>query len=204
MVCCIWYFVREVPRLGVAPSIIDMDRWDSALVRVAIILLTIHLLKVEIQQVFFHKTWYLFDPYNFLVLGSMILNLVIVVEHSWSNEDDNSEVIEHITAVACVLLWLILMYWMRLFSQTGFYVKLILQTIVDLKYFLLFFGIIICMFASSVVIIDSYYTEEAKIVGNEEYEPLSQSYTSGKITDAFVSQYLLGLGEFDFSTFKKS
>jgi hypothetical protein len=45
-------------------------------------------------------------------------------------------------------------YWWRLNPETAFYVKMLTQIILDLRYFLLFYFMIVCTFASVAMILD--------------------------------------------------
>lgn len=104
-----------------------MDNFGATFVRLAIFGMTLYLTYVELQQVFFLRTEYLFDPYNILQPASLILNLIIVIQHSSAHKDTLDDVhLIHMTSVASILLWFLLFYWMRLFRQTGFYVDLII------------------------------------------------------------------------------
>ena len=43
-------------------------------------------------------------------------------------------------------------YWMRLFTNTSFYVKLIRETLYDIRYFVILFIVVIMMFANALLI----------------------------------------------------
>ena len=59
------------------------------------------------------------------------------------------------------------------------------------------------MFASSQLVIDTYYKQEA-LEHMEDYDAQAAHLTPFALTDSLVNQYLLGLGEFDFENFKPS
>ena len=103
----------------------------------------------------FFRMQYFMDPWNWGNNISILLNLTIVWVHLFSEERFYQ--LTNITSVASVLLWGMFFYWMRLFSQTAFYVRLIWQTIQDLTYFLFFYSMVIFMFTSVQVILDSWY-----------------------------------------------
>ena len=51
-------------------------------------------------------------------------------------------------------MWLKAFYWLRLFSQTSFYIRLIIETISDIKYFLILFIFILMTFGNALLILD--------------------------------------------------
>lgn len=46
------------------------------------------------------------------------------------------------------LVWLKWFYWMRLFTGTSFYIRLISETIGDIKYFMILFLFVLSTFAT--------------------------------------------------------
>jgi hypothetical protein len=46
------------------------------------------------------------------------------------------------------LLWIKMFYWLRLFGSTAYFIKLIFQTIFDLRYFFILIAIIMSAFIS--------------------------------------------------------
>ena len=91
-------------------------------------------------------------------------------------------------------MWILLYKKLRLFTVLAFYVKLIIQTIKDIFYFLIFVVIIIAAFATSFLIIDSYYTT----LQGKTYTPLLAKITESPFLDAMAYSYLLTLGNFTF------
>ena len=79
-------------------------------------------------------------------------------------------------------------YWMRLFSATAKYVKLIVQTIADLEYFLVMVSIIILAFSTFFLIIN--YNA---LIYNLDYIP---DYGLSSFIDSAVSSYFIAGGEF--------
>ena len=51
-------------------------------------------------------------------------------------------------------MWYQVLEWMRMFDRTAVYVKLIQDTILDTRYFMIMLLIIICTFGSSFLILD--------------------------------------------------
>ena len=51
-------------------------------------------------------------------------------------------------------MWFKCFYWMRLFSSTSFYIRLIIETLADIKYFLILLIVIFCTFGNAFLIMD--------------------------------------------------
>ena len=59
-----------------------------------------------------------------------------------------------IAAVLVLLMWVKTFYWMRLFSPTSFYIRLIGETLRDIKYFLILFIFILMTFGNTLLIMN--------------------------------------------------
>ena len=57
--------------------------------------------------------------------------------------------------VAMFIMWIKTAQWFRLFDKTSFYIRLIVETIVGIKYFLFIIVFTQCMFANIIYILDS-------------------------------------------------
>ena len=100
-----------------------------------------------------------------------------------------------IAAIAVTLMWIKLIYWLRLFSNTSHYIRLIQETIYDIRYFLLIYFVVIGLFANAIHTLNlnrDYRDEDSTIVDkNLSMRPM----------DALLNQYLLSLGEFSLDNF---
>ena len=79
-------------------------------------------------------------------------------------------------AVASLLMWLKIFYFLRIFRRTGFFVNMLIKVFFGIAIFLLLYILILCAFASSFYIMS---TDGNGIIYQLNYT------------------YLLGLGEFD-------
>lgn len=135
MIVTLYYFLNYVPREW---TMEDKEADYLAYISVAIItVLSGYFLFKELMQVKFFRLQYFMDPWNWGNNISILLNLTIVCVHLFSEERFYQ--LTNITSVASVLLWGMFFYWMRLFSQTAFYFM------------------VIFMFTSVQVILDSWY-----------------------------------------------
>jgi len=99
---------------------------------------------------------YFSDFWNFLYVGSYVLNLAIICVHSMNPDTSKQLNLSRAASISSVFLWFMLYYWMRLFPSTAFYVLMIGETLKDISSFLLIFFICICTFGNAVLILDQY------------------------------------------------
>ena len=78
--------------------------------------------------------------------------------------------------------------WMRMFDQTAFYIKLIWQTVSDIKPFLALFSIFLISFGCAMICLGLNRTQDD--------EQIVTSYVGWWLIDSIINQYLLSLGEF--------
>ena len=57
-------------------------------------------------------------------------------------------------AVLVLLMWIKTFYWMRLFSPTSFYIRLISETLVDIKYFLILLIFILMTIGNTLLVMN--------------------------------------------------
>ena len=83
-------------------------------------------------------------------------------------------------------MWIKAFYWLRLFENTSFYVRLIIETMKDIKFFLILFIFILFTFANAILIMDQGRTEQ-----------YTAPFFNYHVIDVVFDQYLLSLGEFN-------
>ena len=60
-----------------------------------------------------------------------------------------------VTIVAIILMWGNAVYWLRVFTSTIIYIRLVIQTVKEMIYFLLIFFLIVTMFGNVIFILNS-------------------------------------------------
>ena len=96
------------------------------------------------------------------------------------------------TSIATLQLWIKGILWLRLFSATSFYIRLISETLKDITTFMIILLIFLTMFANCIYILDLY--RQSELVGAES---LAQEFFEDWNTiNTLFNQYLLALGEF--------
>lgn len=132
-------------------------------------------------------------------MTSSFLNLGIVCVHASGIEYDVM-VMTRAASVGVFMLWLIVMSWMRLFDGTSFYYMMITEALNDSKYFLFMILLCLCMFGNAVLVLDDKQIALSDY-DYEEYEIVVPVLTWYRFTDALISQYMIGLGNIDYSAY---
>jgi hypothetical protein len=101
--------------------------------------------------------------------SSYILNITIVAIHASKLKVDMDSLTQA-ASLATFILWVLMLYWMRLTSNLSFYVDIVRSSIYDIKYFLLMLGLMILTFSNALIILD--YSNR------DEYEGGTNSYES--------------------------
>ena len=94
-------------------------------------------------------------------------------------------------AISMVFMWAKTFYWMRLFSGTSFYIRLILETINDIKYFFILFTFIMMCFGNTLLVMNQGRADEI----------YSKQFNVSFI-DAMLNQYILAIGDYDTEAFQ--
>ena len=94
---------------------------------------------------------------------NMILIVVTVFEIEWPN----NSVRRVIASVSCLLIWMKMFDWLRLFDATSFYIKLIIQTIKDIMPFMAIFPFFMFTVGTSVYILNMEREEDSEVM--DEY-----------------------------------
>ena len=107
---------------------------------------------------------YFSDPFNYVDIGTFTLNIYLsITTFNHKYEEEVSDNVRVICSAAIILNWFKVFYWLRLFSATSFYVKLITETLSDIVNFLVLFILILLTFANALVVAD-YGRGEKEII----------------------------------------
>ena len=191
------YFMRSIPVYDRPNGFFDTDDVNTLLLRILITALSGYLAYFETQQMLFLGRYYFNDIWNYGYICSLIVDTYIIVEHSTSFTEVSDQNLIRITSLASITLWLLLMYWMRLFQRMAFYVKMLTEIIYDLHQFMVLFIMILCTFATAYTIIIEFNDNKLE---EDQYVEFVRHQTFSHFMDAFVNIYLLGLGDFYVAT----
>lgn len=112
---------------------------------------------IEVQQMVIMKWDYWYDFWNYGNISVILVNMFIILEHSTEFTGLKPHLLVYLTTLATCQLWVMFYYWWRLYPETAFYVKMLMEIIIDLKYFILFYFMIICTFTSTQLILDQHF-----------------------------------------------
>ena len=107
-----------------------------------------------------------------------------------------------ISAVCVLFLWFKVIDWLRLFDSTSFYIGLILDTIQCIKPFMIILVVWYLMFGSAIYLLN--YNRPDFDEDPENPRELYVDRFNFWMADAFMSQYILGLGEYQLERYEAS
>jgi hypothetical protein len=90
-----------------------------------------------------------------------------------------------ITSAQSLHMWFRFYLWFRLFPYTAIYIKMIKETLYDLKNFLLILQIVLCAFGNALLIVDRYQRQIPE--QGIPYEPMIPLALGYDITDSWIS-----------------
>ena len=140
---------------------------------------------VEITQMMFHKMDYIFDFWNMLDSSSVCLNITVVIMVFL--EADYHD-INRVSSVSVLILYFKLFYFLRIFFETGYLIRMIIEIIKDMKNFVGVLMIATIAFANSFYILGRN-SEEGNLAGEDVWA-------------AFIFSYKMGLGDFNTDGFE--
>ena len=111
--------------------------------------LMIYFLCFEVASLYRDKLDYFTDSFNIIDITSYAMN-IYVLTHTWTPESS----IKEMAALAVILMWFKAFSWLRIYSETGFYVRLVQETMSDIRMFLILFIFIIFTFADAMMILN--------------------------------------------------
>lgn len=144
---------------------------------------------------------YFNDPWNFVDINIAVLSQVVQTTYAiccyYQEELMSVKLMRNMGAFLCFFMWVKVFYWMRLFPSYSYYVKLIVQTIIDSMQFMVMNFIIMISFASF------YYILNNNLIDSQSEDRYIPKITGSDMMDSLISIYLLGsLGDFDVSLYQ--
>lgn len=138
---------------------------------------------------------YITDFWNMTDICSMVLNATIIF---LSNTGADFKTIRLIASIAIFFIWLKMFFWMRLFESTSGFIRMLTETLLDIKVFMIMLILCLFMFGNTTLILNQNRYDVMVDEGDGEYTPawLVGGHFGPAYVDAVVDQYMLGLGEF--------
>ena len=184
-IAVIWYI--SIYGVSGSEGPIEPDQTEIIL-RYLILILTIYFLYFEIRCLIRDRTDYVLDISNDIDFLALFLNLYILSYSSQglSKEEEEDLHMRILCCIAVILQWQKSFYWLRLFDNTSFYVRLIVDTLFDIKYFLILFAMILMTFGNAIF-----------ILSKDREKSLYRDYVSIDYINVFLNQYEMALGSWD-------
>ena len=129
---------------------------------------------------------------NICDLTSLALTQTILIGRHLTPFSMEISTLRLVASVASCLLVIKIYDWLRLFDKPSFFVRLISQTLYDIRSFIILFFIALLMFSVPIDMLNLNRTEEA--------EALTVTFFGQWLIDGLMNEYLLSLGEFGSMT----
>mmetsp|Transcript_220 Transcript_220/g.321 ORF Transcript_220/g.321 Transcript_220/m.321 type:complete len:252 (-) Transcript_220:468-1223(-) len=142
---------------------------------------------LEIIQIKSNGFSYFFDMWNIIDISSLGINAFYVYAEI-TNFFPGPE-LQVIASVACLLMWVKMFYWMRLFQPFSAFIRMITEIIKDVKVFLVMLLISLFAFANIIFVLN-----KNRIV--DDQAPIFEPLIGIAPIDAIIHAYLTGLGDF--------
>ena len=126
-----------------------------------------------------------FGLMNCLDLLTYVISTVIIIFSMLNLDIPTIQTRCVLAALIAIMMWMKMLEWLRVFDSTAFFVKLIMQTMIDILPFFVIFFIFIFMFGSALYILSMNRVSEEEIV---------ESIFRGWLFNTFINQYELALG----------
>lgn len=188
---CSMYFYMTILQEGYATQ--EDNFWDKLYEYIlsgsVILSLTWQLYIEGIQSVGIPFWEYFTSVYNLIDIYCFGSSLWIVVVSVFQIEIPSLEAQRVIAAFALLFMWIKVLDWLRLFQETAFFIRLITETIYDIRWFILIFFCALSSFGCSLYMLQFNVPQGQNDVLPEVFGQF--------IIDVFYNQYMLSLGEFE-------
>jgi len=143
----------------------------------------------EIKQLFDNPLEYLSSVWNYVDIIPPV-GIFTLVALFFLDIKGIEEIERQIQAVTTFFMWLKLLYFMRIFKNTGYLIRMIITVIYDMRHFLLVLLVALIAFGDTFLVIS---------LGNDE----ENQFTSGFI-NSIIYTYCVILGGFDPADYDNS
>lgn len=140
---------------------------------------------IESMQIVSQKLSYFKSFWNLIDLTSLLFNLIILIMDLAGMYDRD---LTTLMSIAVLIVWLKLFYFGRIFLATAAMIRMVIEIIYDMKYFLLILLLAIAGFGNCYYILASNNTSEGFFTGSTYWR-------------AFIYSYRQSLGDFDTSAY---
>ena len=151
---------------------------------IVLLILIVYFFYFEVRQIIFHKLMYFTSVWNVADLSTLILNSVILIGDLAGLRE---RYIVTLSGISVLMVWLKLFYFGRIFLSTAAMIRMILEIVADMKYFLLVLLLAIAGFGNCFFILARNF---------------SPMFTGDTWFRAFLYSYNIAMGEFNTDSFE--
>lgn len=149
---------------------------------------------------------YFFSLLNLAQVVTVFLNVFIICfgyfrRHELA-EESNEYILVTLPSITAFMMVIQIFDWMALFEQTSFFVTMLIASFDDIYYFMVLLFICIFAFTNAISIIEQNQRRRFEFNNpGEDYATFIDQKDKFVWIDALLSEWLLGLGEFETAEF---
>ena len=162
----IFFSIFLINFLVIFPYRVEENSWTLENISTVLNILSIgffmYYLKVELRQVIRDPKEYFLSGYNYIdicLIISAFAVLIVDLLNIFSVIDDSS-IVKLLASISAFLFWLRAISYLRGFEGTAFMIRLIVEVVSDIRYFLLLILLFTLSFNTSIYLIQSSYDSE--------------------------------------------
>lgn len=129
-----------------------------------------------------HSRFYVLYPYYFKTSEG---------DYSDEGYEERSRAVRTIYSFSVIIMWIRFLYFFRIFRTTGYYIRMLVQVVMDIRHFIFVFVLVILAFA------------HAWFVLLKNNAPDDSDKMFGNVSLAIAYVYKIALGDFDTDIFGK-
>ena len=138
----------------------DGEFFTRCILYICIIYFTYYEVKQLLRTGLKYLTYSTFNAFDVI---SIVLNVAIIAKRNWYHDMMSNDTLGRVASVAVWLMWVKILYWMRLFDSTSFFVRLLSDTVIDSLPFTLMLSFIISAFANALYLLNQNQKREISI-----------------------------------------
>lgn len=140
------------------------QKWEYYLLQINLILLSFYLLGIEVYQMSLSGFNYFLSFWNYLdfIPPVMLLTFLVMANQNYF-DDRNSTVVSVeacMQATMSLMIWLKMLYFLRIFKTTGYLIRIIIEVVVDMRHFLFILLLTFIAFGDAIYNINSSNSED--------------------------------------------
>ena len=170
----------------------EFSKWRRIVLAALILIVWSYHVLLEVYQLKSNVCKYFKSVWNWNDMIALILTFIVIAASVPEDPLISLEKLRPVASIASCALMLKVFDWLRLFEQTAFYIKLMQETLKDIRAFLILILTALATFGIPMIILNLNLDAESQVVDD---------VFGFWLVNMLLNQYLLALGEFSMDNF---